>query len=68
MVTAQPVSAPGTSDKGGAASGPKRRILVVEDNRDGADSLALMLRLLGNEVRTANDEVNALEQAEAFRL
>ena len=30
---------------------PGRRILVVDDNRDGADSLAMMLRLLGNEVR-----------------
>ena len=49
------------------ALGPKRRILVVDDNRDGADSLALMLRLLGNEVRTAHNGLEALEQTEAFR-
>jgi PAS domain S-box-containing protein len=53
------------SDNGRAA--PGRRILVVDDNRDGADSLAMMLTLLGNEVRTANDGLEAVEQAEAFR-
>jgi CheY-like chemotaxis protein len=53
------------SDDGWAAAG--RRILVVDDNRDGADSLAMMLRLLGNEVRTANDGLEAVEQAEEFR-
>jgi PAS domain S-box-containing protein len=47
--------------------GPGRRILVVDDNRDGADSLAMMLRLLGNEVRTTNDGIKAIEQAEVFR-
>jgi len=56
---------------GGAASakpaGTKRRVLVVDDNRDGAESLAMMLRLLGNEVETARDGVEAIERAEAFR-
>ena len=33
----------------------------MDDNRDGAESLAMMLRLLGNEVRTANDGVEAVE-------
>jgi PAS domain S-box-containing protein len=31
------------------------RILIVDDNRDGADSLALMLRIMGNDTRTAYD-------------
>jgi PAS domain S-box-containing protein len=42
------------------------RVLVVDDNRDGADSLAEMLRLLGNDVRTANDGIEAIAVAEAF--
>jgi CheY-like chemotaxis protein len=46
---------------------PSRRILVVDDSRDGADSLARMLRLMGNEVRTANDGVDAIIEAESFR-
>src|SRR5262249_13550845 len=37
-----------------------RRILVVDDNRDSADSLATLLRLFGNDVRTAHDGRQAL--------
>ena len=39
----------------------------MDDNRDGAQSLATVLQLLGNVVRTANDGVEALGQAEGFR-
>lgn len=42
------------------------RVLVVDDNRDGAQSLALMLDLEGHEVRTASDGLQALEIAEEF--
>lgn len=38
-------------------------ILVVDDNRDAADSLAEILRLLGFRVRTAYDDKAALEAA-----
>ncbi len=38
-----------------------RRILVADDNGDAAESLALLLRLLGNEVRTAGDGEQAVE-------
>jgi len=31
------------------------RILIVDDNRDGADSLAMMLKMMGNDTRTAYD-------------
>jgi PAS domain S-box-containing protein len=50
-----------------SAAGSKRRILVVDDNRDSADSMALMLQLLGNEIRTAHDGLEAVELAEQFR-
>jgi CheY-like chemotaxis protein len=39
----------------------------VDDIRDGAESLALMLRLQGNEVWTANDGIVAFEMAERLR-
>jgi len=55
------------SDNGHSTTAPKRRILVVDDNSDGADSLAMMLRLTNNVVRTANDGVAAVEVAEQFR-
>ncbi len=44
-----------------------RRILVVDDNRDSAESLAMLLRLFGYDVRTAQDGRLALEVAAAYR-
>jgi CheY-like chemotaxis protein len=43
-----------------------RRILVVDDNRDSAGSLAALLELSGNEVRTAYDGLEAVMQTEEF--
>jgi CheY-like chemotaxis protein len=48
------------------AKGPGSRILVVDDNVDATDSLALLLGVSGHEVRTAYDGPAALEAAEAF--
>lgn len=45
----------------------KRRVLVVDDNLDGAASMALMLRLIGNEVATAHDGLEAVKLAESFQ-
>ncbi len=45
----------------------KRRILVVDDNRDGAASLAELLALMGHDARTAHDGIEGVELAEAFR-
>jgi CheY-like chemotaxis protein len=39
------------------------RVLVVEDNRDAADSLALLLRLWGYHVLVAHDGATGLELA-----
>ena len=44
-----------------------RRILVVDDNRDAADSLAILLKGMGNEVTTAYDGERAAELAEQNR-
>jgi PAS domain S-box-containing protein len=46
---------------------PKRRFLVVDDNRDAATSMAMMLRLAGNDVWTAHDGMEAVEGAERHR-
>lgn len=43
-----------------------RRILVVDDNRDAADSLAVILPWIGHEVRVAYDGRSALEAAQEF--
>jgi PAS domain S-box-containing protein len=55
------------AEEGPSSAGSKSRILVVDDNRDSATSMAMMLRLLGNEVRTAHDGIAAVEIAERFR-
>jgi two-component system, sensor histidine kinase len=43
------------------------RILVVDDLADAADSLAILLRILGHEVRTAYDGAAAITTAEQFQ-
>ncbi len=45
----------------------RHRILVVDDNKDSADSLAMLLRLIGNDVRTAHDGQQALMIAAAYQ-
>ena len=52
---------------GKPVAGPRRRVLVVDDNRDSADTMAMMLKFMGNEVRTAYSGVEALVTAEAFQ-
>ena len=43
------------------------RILIVDDNRDSADSLSMMLKIMGNETHTAYDGEAAVAAANAFR-
>ncbi|HET6164101.1 MAG TPA: PAS domain S-box protein [Planctomycetota bacterium] len=50
-----------------AASAAPRRILVVDDNHDAADTLRLLLKKTGNEVNTAHDGIEAVDVAESFR-
>jgi CheY-like chemotaxis protein len=46
---------------------PRRRLLVVDDNRDAADSLSMLLRTLGTEVETAYSGEEALALLEKSR-
>lgn len=45
----------------------KCRILVVDDNRDAADSLGMLLRMMGNQVHTAHDGLEAVGAAATFQ-
>jgi CheY-like chemotaxis protein len=57
-----------TAEKGTTTEGERPfRILVVDDNRDGADSLALMLRLWGYDVRAVYDGAEAVQAAKDYR-
>ena len=44
-----------------------RRILVADDNRDGAETIAMLLRLSGHEVDIANTGSDAFELAKRVR-
>ncbi|HKV07728.1 MAG TPA: PAS domain-containing protein, partial [Thermoanaerobaculia bacterium] len=50
---------------GPAAAEGSRRVLVVDDNVDSAESLALLLQLYGHDVRLAHDGLTALDEARA---
>lgn len=43
------------------------RVLIVDDNRDGADALGLLVEALGNRVHVTYGGTKALEVATAFR-
>ncbi|HUR40383.1 MAG TPA: ATP-binding protein [Verrucomicrobiae bacterium] len=43
-----------------------KRILVVDDNRDAADSLAMLLKFLGAETQVAHDGPAALQLLDSF--
>lgn len=44
-----------------------RRILMVDDNRDSADSLGMLMTFLGHVVRVAYDGPSAIEAARDFK-
>jgi signal transduction histidine kinase len=46
---------------------PDRRILIVDDSRDGGESLAILLRVLGAEVALAHSGRAALDCVDTFR-
>jgi PAS domain S-box-containing protein len=46
---------------------PERRILIVDDNVDAADSLAMLLEITGNKTYMAHDGVEAVEAIEEHR-
>jgi signal transduction histidine kinase len=51
----------------GAATAVGRRILIADDNRDAAESLAILMEMSGHEVRVAHLGQEALSVAEVFR-
>lgn len=44
-----------------------RKILIVDDNRDAASSLAMLLELSGNKTESAFDGLSAIETAARFQ-
>jgi CheY-like chemotaxis protein len=42
-------------------------VLIVDDNRDSADSLAMLMEITGNKTYLAHDGVEAVEAIEKYR-
>jgi PAS domain S-box-containing protein len=49
------------------ATAPPRRVLIVDDNEDGAESLAMLLRFAGHQTWKAHNGVDAIALAERLR-
>jgi CheY-like chemotaxis protein len=55
------------AQQGTGDSTRKRRLLVVDDNRDAAESMSMLLQMWGHEVAFVYDGPSALETAEQWR-
>jgi CheY-like chemotaxis protein len=51
----------------GPAAAASKRILVADDNRDGAETMAMLLKFSGHEVYVAHSGAEAFEVAERER-
>ena len=65
----QPIVRPLGEGKAATAArkGPRRRILVVDDNRDAAQALKLLLESDGHEVQVASDGAGGLATARQYK-
>jgi len=52
-----------SDDRGAQVAAKKRRLLIVDDLKDSADSLAMLLELMGHEVHTAYNGEDAVAAA-----
>jgi signal transduction histidine kinase len=62
-----PHSTPTLEQNAGGRALSKRRILIVDDNRDGAESLAMLLNFMGSDVRVALSGPAALEIMASYK-
>ena len=54
-------------ESAGSAAASAERVLVVDDNHDAAESLAMLVELIGNEAQVAYDGASALALLDEFR-
>jgi PAS domain S-box-containing protein len=67
LAQAQKVPAVELRDTSPTPSRSRCRVLVVDDNVDSVDSLAMLLRMMGHEVETASDGASGLDKAVGFK-
>ena len=64
---AKEVAAPAAAPRHGNGNGKLRRVLVVDDNHDAADSLGMLLQYLGAETMTVHDGRACLDAVKTFQ-
>jgi CheY-like chemotaxis protein len=62
-----PAGVPRERDQNQKGPGRGKRVLIVDDNRDAAEMLGMLVRLWEHEVAMAHDGRSALEVAAGFR-
>lgn len=67
VVEAVAVSPAKTPTNGADKQSAAQRILVVDDNKDSALTLAMLLKKLGHDIQSAHDGLAAYEAAEKFQ-
>ena len=68
VATSRPAEASALKDNNQPAPvNVRQRILVVDDNVDSAESMAMMLELLGHEIAMAHDGIEAIKIAKHFQ-
>jgi PAS domain S-box-containing protein len=69
LVSTQPLpgSQPANDEGEESSPGATCRILIVDDNRLSSKSTAMLLRLMGHELATAQDGIEGIECARTFR-
>ncbi len=67
LAEAAAASLPQAGARDAAPAQVSRRVLIVDDNRDAAESLELLVQLWGHEVRSAHTGPAALAEAELYR-
>ncbi|MGH8288529.1 MAG: response regulator [Steroidobacteraceae bacterium] len=53
--------------EGASGPAPRRRLLVIDDNKDAAESMSMLLEMWGHEVAYAYDGPSALETAQQWQ-
>jgi signal transduction histidine kinase/CheY-like chemotaxis protein len=67
IVVDEPAAQPTSGNGQEVLPKSSHRILIVDDNRDAADTLAMLLKFMGNEMRTAYDGQEGVDAAAEFR-
>lgn len=67
IAQAPPAEQPEPAKNGDVENQTSRRILIIDDNADTAQSMARLLKLSGHRVETANDGPSAIDAARAHR-